>query len=84
MRDLPSMIEYILEFTGKKTLSYVGHSMGTTMAYVLLSEMPEYNEKISLLMSLAPVALWKETPRLVAQLSDPTTVQFIKVNKDLE
>lgn len=30
--------------------------MGTTMSFVLLSEKPEYNEKIKLFIALAPVA----------------------------
>lgn len=30
--------------------------MGTTMNFVLLSEKPEYNEKIKLFVALAPVA----------------------------
>jgi pimeloyl-ACP methyl ester carboxylesterase len=37
-------------------LIYVGHSMGTTMSFVLLSEKPEYNDKIRLFVALAPVA----------------------------
>lgn len=37
-------------------LIYVGHSMGTTSCLVLLSEKPEYNEKIKLFIALAPVA----------------------------
>ncbi|XP_043269179.1 uncharacterized protein [Venturia canescens] len=61
--DLPMMIDYILEYTNSTSLSYIGHSMGTTMAYVLLSEKPEYNEKMSIVVSLAPVAIWKEPPK---------------------
>lgn len=34
--------------------------MGTTASYVLLSKLPEYNKKISLIISLAPIAFWKE------------------------
>lgn len=30
--------------------------MGTTMNFILLSEKPEYNEKIKLFIALAPVA----------------------------
>lgn len=37
-------------------LLYVGHSMGTTMAFTLLSTKPEYNEKIRALLCLAPVS----------------------------
>lgn len=40
----------------ENNLIYIGHSMGTTMNFVLLSEKPEYNEKIKLFVALAPVA----------------------------
>lgn len=60
MRDLPAMIDYILNYTKQKTLRYIGHSMGTTMLFVLLSMRPEYNIKIKLGVCLAPVAIWKE------------------------
>lgn len=59
-KDLPAMIDYILWSTGQKKLHYVGFSMGTTASYVLLSEKPRYNEKISLVVSLAPVAFWMD------------------------
>lgn len=40
--------------------------MGTTASYVLLSKLPEFNKKISLVISLAPIAFWKESlPRLM-------------------
>lgn len=35
---------------------YMGHSMGTTACFVMLSEKPEYNERIKLFIALAPVA----------------------------
>lgn len=44
------------ESASENDLIYVGHSMGTTMNFVLLSEKPEYNEKIRLFIALAPVA----------------------------
>ncbi|KAI5738221.1 hypothetical protein M8J77_004316 [Diaphorina citri] len=54
--DVPAMIDYILSVTRRPTLSYIGHSMGTTMFYVMASMRPEYNRKINLQISLAPVA----------------------------
>lgn len=44
------------ESVSENDLIYVGHSMGTTSLFVMLSEMPEYNEKIKLFIALAPVA----------------------------
>ncbi|KRT82468.1 hydrolase, partial [Oryctes borbonicus] len=54
--DLPTMIDYVLEKTGKQQLFYVGHSQGTTSFFVMGSERPEYNEKIKLMVALAPIA----------------------------
>lgn len=60
--DLPALIDHALAVSGQEKVVYIGHSMGTTMSYVLLSEKPEYNKKISLLVSLAPIAYWKVPP----------------------
>lgn len=48
--DLPAMIDYVLNQTGQDQLIYVGHSQGVSSAFVMLSERPEYNEKIALLV----------------------------------
>ncbi|XP_055301156.1 lipase 3-like [Sitodiplosis mosellana] len=48
--DLPAMIDYVLMQTGQKQLIYIGHSQGVTSAFVMLSERPEYNEKIAFLV----------------------------------
>lgn len=60
MKDLPAMIDYVLKHTKQKTLRYIGHSMGTTTLFVLLSTRPEYNAKIKLGICFAPIAIWKE------------------------
>ena len=52
---MPAVFDYILNTTGKQKLHYIGHSMGTTMFYVLMSERPQYNSKIWAMFSLAPV-----------------------------
>ncbi|XP_046625247.1 lipase 3-like isoform X1 [Neodiprion virginianus] len=54
--DLPAMIDYILEVTGHTSMYYVGYSQGTTIFYVMASELPEYNSKIRAMVSLAPIA----------------------------
>ena len=55
-KDLPTVIDYILQETGAAQVFYAGHSMGTTMFYVLCTERPEYNSKIKAMFSLAPIA----------------------------
>jgi lysosomal acid lipase/cholesteryl ester hydrolase len=77
--DLPAVIDYILEKTGAQQIFYIGHSMGTTMFYVLGSERPEYNSKIRAMFSLAPVAFMShlKSPviQLTAQVSDELEVK---------
>ncbi|KAK0098948.1 hypothetical protein PV326_012887 [Microctonus aethiopoides] len=62
--DMPAIIDYSLSVTGEKSIFYIGHSMGTTISYVLLSTKPDYNEKIKFAISLAPIAYWKANPSL--------------------
>lgn len=55
-----------------KNLLYIGHSMGTTMLFALLSMRPEYNAKIRAGFALAPVAFMtkvKSPIRLLAPFS---------------
>lgn len=53
--DQPAVIDYILQQTETPKLYYVGFSQGTTSIIVLLSEKPEYNDKIHVAAMLAPV-----------------------------
>lgn len=63
--DVKQMIDFILKKTGAEKLRYYGYSMGTTISYVLLSMLPEYNDKIEMLYSLMPVVFWKHELRPV-------------------
>lgn len=53
--DLPAAINYVTEQTRQKVL-YIGHSMGTTMFFVMASERPEVAQNITAMFGLAPVA----------------------------
>ncbi|XP_018305040.1 gastric triacylglycerol lipase-like [Mycetomoellerius zeteki] len=64
-RDLPAMIDYVLNYTNQKTLHYIGLSMANTELFALLSIRPEYNAKIKLGICFAPIAIWKEIPLLL-------------------
>ncbi|KAF5306002.1 hypothetical protein FQR65_LT07495 [Abscondita terminalis] len=55
LNDVTAMIDYVLQHTNSTNLHYIGHSMGTTVFYVMCSEKPEYNQKIKVQMSLAPI-----------------------------
>nr|XP_053646072.1 lipase lipl-1-like [Cherax quadricarinatus]XP_053646080.1 lipase lipl-1-like [Cherax quadricarinatus] len=54
--DATAGIDYVLETTGESSLYYVGFSMGTTIFFALMSEKPEYNDKVRVMVGLAPVA----------------------------
>ncbi|XP_044763870.1 lipase member K-like [Coccinella septempunctata] len=57
LHDLPSIIDYILEITGRKNLYYIGHSQGGTIFYVLASLKPEYQKKFAQVSLMAPGGL---------------------------
>lgn len=54
--DVPTMMDYILENTGKERLHYIGHSQGGTSFLVMTSLRSEYNDKIATAHLLAPAA----------------------------
>jgi len=53
--DVPAMIDKALEVSGKRKLSYVGHSQGNTqMFYALATNQQELASKVNLFVALAP------------------------------
>ncbi|KAG8262757.1 hypothetical protein J6590_047277 [Homalodisca vitripennis] len=56
--DLPAVIDYVLNATGHNSLVYLGHSLGTTMMYVMSARRPEYVYKVRLMVGLAPAAFF--------------------------
>lgn len=54
--DLPAMIDYVINTTNKENLVYIAHSQGNTAFFVMCSEKPDYNNKISKMIALSPVA----------------------------
>jgi len=54
MSDLPSMIEYVLSFTGSPSLSYIGFSQGTAQAFAAFSINSKLASKINIFVALAP------------------------------
>lgn len=55
VKDIPLNIDYILNITGNKKLSYIGHSQGTTIFFALMADLPEYNDKVNVMHALAPI-----------------------------
>lgn len=54
--DLPAIIDTVLHLSGAEKLDAIGHSQGTAIFFVLGSMRPEYNQKVNLLVGLAPIA----------------------------
>ncbi|KIJ36680.1 hypothetical protein M422DRAFT_232245 [Sphaerobolus stellatus SS14] len=75
--DIPDTIQYVLNTTHAKTLSYIGFSQGTAQAFAALGVHPYLNRKVNLFVALAPAmspkglaapivdALMKASPALV-------------------
>ncbi|CAG9768046.1 unnamed protein product [Ceutorhynchus assimilis] len=55
--DIPATIDFILNVTNAAKLHYIGHSQGTTVFFVAMSERPEYNSKINVMIGMGPSAL---------------------------
>lgn len=53
--DVSAIIDYALNKNNKTSLTYIGHSQGTTVFFTLLSVKPQYNAKISTAYLMAPV-----------------------------
>jgi pimeloyl-ACP methyl ester carboxylesterase len=54
--DMPACIDAVLNRTASSSLIWVGHSQGTMISFGGLIHNPAYQEKVSLLIQLAPVA----------------------------
>lgn len=52
--DLPAIFAYIARFNDEK-LIYIGHSMGTTIFFVMASQNPDAASMVEVMIALAPV-----------------------------
>ncbi|KAL4703343.1 hypothetical protein ACJJTC_013109 [Scirpophaga incertulas] len=52
--DIPAIIETVLNVTGLSKILYIGYSMGTTSFFTMMSQRPEYNDKLIAFVALAP------------------------------
>uniref|UniRef100_A0A8C3IS36 Partial AB-hydrolase lipase domain-containing protein n=1 Tax=Chrysemys picta bellii TaxID=8478 RepID=A0A8C3IS36_CHRPI len=55
--------------TGQEKLYYVGHSEGTTTAFITFSTMPQLAQRIKMYFALAPVATLKYAQSLLTKLA---------------
>ncbi|XP_036427648.1 lysosomal acid lipase/cholesteryl ester hydrolase-like [Colossoma macropomum] len=68
-KDLPAVINFITKTTKQDKIFYVGHSQGTTIAFMAFSTMPELANKIKMFFALAPVATVAFTSSPITKLS---------------
>ncbi|XP_049520202.1 lysosomal acid lipase/cholesteryl ester hydrolase-like isoform X1 [Dermacentor silvarum] len=52
--DVADTIDFVLDVTGHNKTFFVGHSLGAATLFGLLSEKPDYNNKILLFSAMAP------------------------------
>lgn len=52
--DCAALIDYILENTSQKSLTFIGQAQGATQLIVLVSTKPEYATKVKHMVALAP------------------------------
>ncbi|ORY52481.1 alpha/beta-hydrolase [Rhizoclosmatium globosum] len=52
--DVPAVVDYVLNMTGRQSVAYVGFSQGSTAALAALSISDELNKKINVCVCLAP------------------------------
>ncbi|XP_075530100.1 lipase member M-like [Dermacentor variabilis] len=82
--DLPALVDYVLARTGWPQLILVGFSQGNTAAWAMLADKPQYNNKIMLLVALAPVAnmtFIRSPVRFLVPISPILTASAIVVNR---
>jgi len=71
--DLPTELDFVIEYTNSQKIYYVGHSMGTTTYMAMNSMDPTWADKVELAVLLAPIAFvdHMHSPiKLIAPFSD--------------
>lgn len=53
--DIPAVVDFILMKTNQKQIHAIGHSQGTTVIYIWLSERPDYNQFVKSSQMISPV-----------------------------
>ncbi|KAI6646566.1 Gastric triacylglycerol lipase-like [Oopsacas minuta] len=68
--DLPAMIDYVLNNTGKLQLKYIAHSQGTLMGFLGFSSNKELASKIKIFAAMAPVLYVGHTKGLIKFIAE--------------
>ncbi|KAG5306211.1 LIP3 Lipase, partial [Acromyrmex insinuator] len=85
--DIPAMILYITKMTSQPLHAYIGHSLGSTVSYVMATERPEITRMVRIIISLAPAAILKRVTsplRLISIFLENTQLlQLLDINEIL-
>lgn len=81
--DVPACVDYVLENTGMKKLTWIGHSQGTAMMFARLADDPDFADKLNVFIALAPIAsvTYEESGvlRLVGATPLAQILQFLRL-----
>ncbi|KAJ3312791.1 hypothetical protein HDV04_002756 [Boothiomyces sp. JEL0838] len=83
MFDLPDSVDYILNFTGAPSLTYIGFSQGTAQGFSSLSINPSLNKKINLFIALAPATKPKGYSYLMLGLENQTIHSLVNASPEV-
>lgn len=74
LHDMPAVIDYILKTKGSSAkITYIGHSMGTTILFAMLTLRPEYNNILSAGIALGPVVYMSDIKSPLKNLAPITS-----------
>ena len=65
--DIPASINYILELTGEKQLSFICTSFGCSLFFIAIITQPELNNSIDILLAWAPSVSLKNVKNPIAE-----------------
>lgn len=78
--DIPTEINFVLNFTGFQKLVYIGHSQGTTIIMAHLINHPEFAAKLAVSILLAPIAsVAHQTSELITIANHPDFLELVRV-----
>ncbi|XP_033622530.1 lipase member J isoform X2 [Fukomys damarensis] len=82
--DLSASIDFIVKQTGQKEIFHVGHSQGTTIAFIAFSTIPKIAEKIKIFFALAPIFSIEHTKCPLIKMANKfkSVIKAFSDNKD--
>ncbi|CAG2103427.1 unnamed protein product [Medioppia subpectinata] len=82
--DIPAMIQYVRDNTGQSKIGYIGHSLGCTGMFMLLSARPQFADVLTDYIALAPAVFVNNTYGLPIKLLSPLQFVFRMLPMGLE